>query len=628
MKKFFNRMYGRLGQRRWIGGQIRELYHIYEMIRPADEITMKSQAMKLYIKTLLLSVCVFFLGLYLLGPTIYHIIMVFTLVFLFRRELIRRTVSREELKLLKQLEKYLSHMRHAYNRLNMVEEAIYESMEQADCEIALHMERIYDILTLGDDADILQYKETSPNKFFTVFLALCRITVQYGDTKREEVSLFLSNLNQLRNEINAEVLKREKINHVFSGLVFVTIFPVFFLKTIEDWGISGLPELVSYYRGSYGILMSIVIFLMTLLSYSLITRLSKNSSLYRPKHPWLEWLSKQPLMVGLVNWYLFKRAGRAYRLNRLIGRTGENLTLSQFLIQRVLIAAGVFLASMIVLGHTVIQSKWNVIHDTRDFRSTDFISSGLELAVCQDIVKGLSERYKRDAEIRKSMEAITAKVQKNQVIRGEKEAKALAEEIIRRVEAYQGYTYHWFYPLLALAAAVVISYFPLLALEIRGFFIKTEMEDEIMQFHSIIIMLMYIERMDVLTILEWMEHFSFIFRDAIMECADHFTYDEEEALNELKEKEPFPPFVRIVENLEASDCVGIQKAFDEMSGQRAYYAEKRKQENEISISNRGVIGRLAAYTPLMLTVSLYLIVPFVMESVNQLMGYVTQLQVN
>ena len=152
-----------------------------------------------------------------------------------------------------------------------------------------------------------------------------------------------------------------------------------------------------------------------------------------------------------------------------------------------------------------------------------------------------------------------------------------------------------------------------------------DMENEVIQFHSIILMLMYLPGMNVSVILEWLENFSEIFRGSIMECVDNFSYDEESAFYRLKEAEPFLPFTRIVQNLEACDKVGVEKAFDELAGQREYYIEKRKQDNEIQLTNKGVIGKVLAYIPLTLTIGLYLIVPFVLESIRMFLSYVTQI---
>lgn len=53
--------------------------------------------------------------------------------------------------------------------------------------------------------------------------------------------------------------------------------------------------------------------------------------------------------------------------------------------------------------------------------------------------------------------------------------------------------------------------------------------------------------------------------------------------------------------------------------------EKRKQDNEIFISNKGTLGKIAAYIPMILVIGLYLIVPFILESLSQLSGYMSQM---
>lgn len=146
-----------------------------------------------------------------------------------------------------------------------------------------------------------------------------------------------------------------------------------------------------------------------------------------------------------------------------------------------------------------------------------------------------------------------------------------------------------------------------------------------MQLQSIILMLVYIKRMNVEILLEWMENFSDIFREPFIECVDHFSYDEELALEKLKERVPFLPFVRIVEDLEACDHLGVEAAFDEIEGQRDFFADKRKQDNEITLANKGVIARTVAYVPLIMLLGLYLIIPFVLESMSQLMGYMAEM---
>src|SRR5699024_6003348 len=109
-------------------------------------------------------------------------------------------------------------------------------------------------------------------------------------------SLFLGNLNHLKNEINTELLKREKTKHIFSGLIFISIFPLFFLKSIEKWGITNLPRLEEYYNGTYGIVVSLFIFISAILSYRIIFYLKTNIELRQKDYIILEKLSRTNIM--------------------------------------------------------------------------------------------------------------------------------------------------------------------------------------------------------------------------------------------------------------------------------------------------------------------------------------------
>ncbi len=76
-----------------------------------------------------------------------------------------------------------------------------------------------------------------------------------------------------------------------------------------------------------------------------------------------------------------------------------------------------------------------------------------------------------------------------------------------------------------------------------------DMMDEVIQFESVILILMQIERMTVEEILDWMHMFSRIFRTSLQSCICHFPLDDEDALDQLIEDEPYEPFRRLIENL-------------------------------------------------------------------------------
>ena len=141
---------------------------------------------------------------------------------------------------------------------------------------------------------------------------------------------------------------------------------------------------------------------------------------------------------------------------------------------------------------------------------------------------------------------------------------------------------------------------------------QLEMEDEVMQFQTIILMLMKIERINVEIILEWLERYSNIFKEPISKCVNNYEAGAWEALEQLKNDVTYMPFIRIVESMQAAvEKIPIKDAFDELDTERDYYQEKRKESNERLISRKGMIGKAIGFTPMVVLFVGYLIIPLV-----------------
>jgi hypothetical protein len=595
---------------------------IYEILSPAEDYEMMIKTMHVLIKNFLVTLVLFFFSLTLKGSSGYNYLFIFCMIFVFQEELLYRTVSREEKKLLVLFEHYLGDVRHFFHAGSMVEEAIYDSMEDVPDALLPHIMKIYDVLESEEKEEVEKYKEIAPNKFFLTFLALSQITMEYGDTIHDGRSVFLDNLNYLKKEVNIEILKREKMQYVFSGLVFVTILPVFFLKAVENWGMSNLPELEKYYHGGYGIVISILIFLFTILAYSIISQLRGNSDTIIQEEPYyIRKLCRIPWVQRKIKKYLFLHPEKAHSMETLLYQAAEKTTVQEFICKRFLIFLCGFLAAVFLSGQLVHVTKKNPVSYMGDY-------NGSSLTVTEDI-----ENYReilgelcyefKNADKDSLKENMIAKLSGTSL--SEAVIEELSEEAVSRIIKYQSVHYHLFYLIFCIFIAWILSYLPMAIVICRRYFRKLNMEDEVMQLQSIILMLVYIKRMNVEILLEWMENFSDIFRDPLIECVDHFSYDEELALERLKERTPFLPFIRIVEDLESCDRLGVEAAFDEIAGQRDFFADKRKQDNEITLSNKGVIAKVTAYVPLVMLLGLYLIVPFVLESLSQLMGYMAEM---
>ena len=141
---------------------------------------------------------------------------------------------------------------------------------------------------------------------------------------------------------------------------------------------------------------------------------------------------------------------------------------------------------------------------------------------------------------------------------------------------------------------------------------QLDMEDEVMQFQTIILMLMKIERVNVEMILEWLERYANIFKEPITKCVNNYEAGAWEALEELKNDVSFTQFIRIIESLQAAvEKIPIREAFDELDTERDYYQAKRKESNERLISRKGMIGKFIGFAPMVCLFVGYLIVPLV-----------------
>lgn len=148
---------------------------------------------------------------------------------------------------------------------------------------------------------------------------------------------------------------------------------------------------------------------------------------------------------------------------------------------------------------------------------------------------------------------------------------------------------------------------------------ELEKENEVMQFRTIILMLMKIERMSVETILEWLERYSNIFKEPINKCLNNYESGAYEALEKLKEEVSYKDLVRIIESLQAAvEKIPIMEAFDELESEREYYKAKRKESNNRLISRKGLIGKVVGFTPMIVLFVGYLIIPLIYVGIKSL----------
>ncbi len=187
-----------------------------------------------------------------------------------------------------------------------------------------------------------------------------------------------------------------------------------------------------------------------------------------------------------------------------------------------------------------------------------------------------------------------------------------AKRIQEKYKIVSGEMLQWFELLFAFVVAAVCYMGPNFLLKFQKSMRQMEMEDEVMQFQTIILMLMKIERVNVEIILEWLERYANIFKEPISKCVNNYESGAWEALEDLKTDIVYLPLIRIVESLQAAvEKIPIEQAFDELDTERAYHQEKRKEANERLIARKGRIGKAIGFAPMIALFVGYLIIPLV-----------------
>ena len=99
-----------------------------------------------------------------------------------------------------------------------------------------------------------------------------------------------------------------------------------------------------------------------------------------------------------------------------------------------------------------------------------------------------------------------------------------------------------------------------------------------LQFQSLILILMYMDGIDLEEILEWLERFSYCFKEEIATCRMNLNSGQERALSDMQALVQYQPFSNFVDNLKAIDKVGVIDAFDEVKQEREYSRKQKEIE--------------------------------------------------
>lgn len=475
---------------------------------------------------------------------IYECVLGILIVYMLGLNSIYASYDKLEIKLLKQFDKFIQDVRFQFRFDGMLEEALTDSVQDAEYEMALQGNRMLDSLhnwKLDEVGD--SYEDWAPNHFFLTFYALCETVIAYGDKKIDGKSLFLQNIGYLKEDINTEILKREKTNSLFMGLFGVTILPLFSIGFVAQWGMSNMPELATFYYGILGRIVNVLITILALIIFAVIMKLRYPVELHEHKSPWIESVSKSPGLNRLVMRRIARHYQKYYEMEKMLKSIVYPYNVKELMVKQVISGIWVSILAFVLC---------------------------LAIGVAKIEVVGISGMG------------------------------IILTALISILGFILAYNYEYF------------------NIAIRKKILEINREEEVVRFQSIILILMYMDRVTIALVLEWMETFAVVFRQELEKLSDDLVYKGMQTFYEAKDRIGYLPFERLLDSFIASDRMGIAQAFADIQAERLYYIEKHKQENELLLNDKAMVAKTISFIPLCMVIIAELIIPFVYFGLQQL----------
>ncbi len=320
-----------------------------------DEYLTRKQAAKILTKALAIIIPLTGIVIWLTHSNVLLMSMLLVFELFLIDTIIDGSVDKIDNNLLKQQIDFFSEIRHAYHEYNMVEEAIYQTAQETENEISAQAEKIYEILISDDpEMELEKYYDVAPNSYLKEFAGISYLTKEFGDRKTDtSSSLYLKNLTNITQEMQLEILKRDKLDYVFQSLSVISVVPMLFLEMIKNWSVSQFAFTKSFYFGKAGLIVQVLIIVLTAICYMLTRKLKDNGAVNTQtknyENPWQEKVYKNKIAKQIVNLFMPKPGTKDYRkIKELLKDSASKLKMQWLYVNRITICIATFLVSLVL----------------------------------------------------------------------------------------------------------------------------------------------------------------------------------------------------------------------------------------------------------------------------------------
>lgn len=631
---FYQRSYVQASRLPILNKWIRSIRRRLEAIHSHDELTIRRETIKILFRlisvtTLLVMIIVFF------NPGLFTSLWLFIFIITINAMLMDKYVYRIEDQLLHQQTYLLTDVRHFYQETDSVDESISSAAQVSNNLVSKHAKRIHKIITEPNpDLELKKYYEVAPNRYLKLFAAISQMILEFGDKITEKYSLFLRSISRLNQDINAEVIRRNKTNSLLRGFTTLALVPVFFIYPLEWWAKTYLPMSAGFYESKIMIIFKVIVFAVSLAVYMILRKIQEPlDTKYVAKPKRIKWEKKlyelRPLSFLVHRLTPNPYTSKRYKLEMLIKEANAFLTLEWLYVRKIILCLSTFI---LIIFLSVYLHQYTI---QQTLHALTIQNNGIYFAMSNQEKEEALALTKYDRNILLQVKGV--KTNQTELIKSlvtqsmdgapETAINMTTHRILNKLNVIENAYIKWWEVLLAITLSLLAYQSPNWILLIQRKLRFAEIEGEVDQLASVSSILSQFDQTSVEDILEWMERFSIMFKAPLRKCLLNYASGPRQALEELKTDVPFISFTRLVDRLiSALEKSTVYEAFDDIEIDQEFHKHNQEMRFEDNLMKKKNLASLIALIPLGLVFILILIVPLLYVSIDELMNMVKQFE--
>lgn len=550
------------------------------------------------------------IGMWVAGTLIFRDVICSIILLLFgylvKNVYINKNVDKIRRELLAEFSTMLSSLREEYTRLNSIPDAIME------CEkghlLESQMEEIYNICTATDGEDRLyEFYTKCQFRQLKTLASTCFLLNDAGDTVNDEgQSAFKTDIGLIKDEVDLAVRKNVMIKIKFGSLEYLPLAPLAFISVVQGFFMNNIPGTSVLYNGMLGYISRLLIILAALVGYYVITNI--NSETYIRSNDRLETvdnLLKKRWFNKLVVDVCPKDMKTIKTLNDKIRHCLSAKDIKYIYGEKILISSICFVMALIASLIMVSTAK------SFTYNNTKSLSLVGGTAYSTEEYERLFE-YDCKVMARTSLETEDAMaIELKEIIPKATDFDRLeeAQRVAKKYNKYHNIYYRWWYILICYGVGVIGWNIPEFILKFRGYMVKAEAEEDVLQMQTIIASVMDTP-LDTLSVIYWMEKNSTVHQDALRYCYHEYPSDPEKALERLKGKSTVAEFNHMCDKLLTTVYqISIREAFSDLLSERSHVMRIREMVQESTLVKKRTMASPLALAPIFLLAILHILLP-------------------